>query len=119
MVLVTVIFVAALIAVIVGMIITTDDFPKRWRKIKFEAKMSWNGISHGTVDLFNRGKDKVGKRNLSTCESVKRNWILLHITRAISTATQSCYHYWRQQRHRVFCPPEAFGVRDDGGHGSA
>ncbi|CRK94471.1 CLUMA_CG007977, isoform A [Clunio marinus] len=37
----------------------TDEFPKKWRKLKFEARMSWVGISGSTIDLFYRSVDNV------------------------------------------------------------
>jgi hypothetical protein len=51
------IIVALLLAFIVY--ISIDDFPKKWRKFKFETIMGWNGFSSGTVDYFYRSVDKV------------------------------------------------------------
>jgi hypothetical protein len=39
---------------------TTEDLPKKWRKIKFESHMLWIGISGSTTDLFYKKVDKVG-----------------------------------------------------------
>jgi hypothetical protein len=43
-------------------IITTDDWPKKWRRIKFETQMSWIGISGSVSDRFYRSVDVVGEK---------------------------------------------------------
>lgn len=41
--------------------LSIDELPKKWRKLKFETRMSWNGFASSTVDLFYKAVDK-------TCE---------------------------------------------------
>ena len=47
---------------------STGDWEKKWRKIKFETRMSWIGISGTIIDVFYRTVDKVGEKSLIECE---------------------------------------------------
>lgn len=73
---------------------TTEDLPKKWRKIKFESIMCWIGLSHSTMDLFYRlldkNLDKVGMCAAMNLFKISLNLFLTFFFRALSTATQSC-----------------------------